>query len=529
MKHFKNTLFFLALTFSLSAQNINSGLIGYFPFNGNAGDSSGFSNHGTLIGAIPIADRNGNLNSAYNFDGVNDVIHINSYSNMSPTAAVSIAVWVRTISFNGQPWIYDRIETNDGYGLRLNSVGRARLTINGGTQEVVSSSVITDGQWHHIAAIYDQSVGKLSMYIDGVLENTSQYGTSITYSPEPRNSIGGTTHTGGFFDGDMDELRIYGRALSICEVQALAGVTATPGSNLNSDLIGFYHHTANAADSSGNGNDGTVQGAALADDRFGNANQAYYFDGIDDIININSYTNMSPANAVTISAWILTDSYNNLPWIYDRIETNEGFGLRLNSSGQLRLTINGGSQDAVSTTQVADSTWHHVVGVYSMAEGKLRVYVDGVQEAASNYSSPITYFPEPRNSIGGSTFGNHFFKGLIDDIRIYNKALSDCEVAELFQVADSTGTGNISVAETKSLNDGILVFPNPSSGEVNVVLDEGKEIRRLEVYDTFGKIIFNTNKFTSRISLDASAWARGIYVIRIIGDQSVNDKKLIVY
>jgi PKD repeat protein len=355
---------------------------------------------------------------------------------MSPTLEVTIAAWIKTNVASISPWIYDRVEMNDGYGLRLNAQGQARLTINGGQQDVVSNTVVSDNQWHHLAATYNASEGLLKIYVDGVEEKVSAFTSAITYSPEPRNSIGGSTlGSGNYFNGDIDELRIYNRAIGACEVRELADYN--PNFQANQDLIGFFYFSGNAQDSSGFGNNGTSKGPMLTQDRFGNPFQAYQFDGIDDVIDIESYTNMSPTNAVSISAWIQTNSAFNSPWIYDRIETNDGYGLRLNSTGQLRLTINGGQQDAVSNQIVSDNVWHHVVGTYDKDIGILRVYVDGVEDGYGLHSTAITYTPQPRNSIGGSSTQNNFFNGKIDDLRIYNKALAPCEVDSLYRVIDT--------------------------------------------------------------------------------------------
>lgn len=80
---------------SVIPESLQSGLVAYYPFNGNTNDASGNGNHGTVAGAVPANDRFGNANSAYGFDGVNDLVSIpNSTSlNISDNHAMSVALW----------------------------------------------------------------------------------------------------------------------------------------------------------------------------------------------------------------------------------------------------------------------------------------------------------------------------------------------------------------------------------------------------------------------------------------------------
>ena len=201
-------LCFVSSDFANAQVNLDSGLVAHFPFNGNALDMSGFNNHGTVLGPVLTEDRFQNPNSAYSFDGIDDQIKIEQYQNMSPTDAVSIVAWVKTESSLGAPPIYDRLQTNDGYGLRLDNSGNLRLTINGGIEDAISDREVDDGEWHCVIGTYDKLIGELNVYIDGDWWGSDNYSSSITYSPEPRNSIGAV---GGsvpvYFEGLIDDLR----------------------------------------------------------------------------------------------------------------------------------------------------------------------------------------------------------------------------------------------------------------------------------------------------------------------------------
>ena len=194
-------------------------------------------------------------------------------------------------------------------------------------------------------------------------------------------------------------------------------------------FIAYFPFAGNAEDASGNSNDGTVFGATPAEDRFGVANSAYYFDGSTAYISITNSGNMSPTDAVSVTAWLKTDAIVGTRMIvYDRIETNDGFGLLLADSGYPRVSINGGEASCVSTINVADQAWHHVAGTYDSAAGEINIYVDGVLAGTTAYSTPIDYDPEPRNQIGRTLTGTDYFRGTIDDLSIFDRALSAAEV-----------------------------------------------------------------------------------------------------
>jgi len=202
---------------------INNGLIAHFNFNNNALDISGQNNHGVVGGATLTTDIFGNPNSAYLFDGFNDNIEIPTYVNMSPTQGVTISAWIKTTSSSGSPIIYERLETNMGFALRLNDDGQLRLSINGGVADAVSQEVLITDKWYHVIGTYDAISGELKLYIYGDLVATNLYNQAIDYSLEPRNSIGayGSSYPGAYFNGSIDELRVYDKALDAYEVDVL--------------------------------------------------------------------------------------------------------------------------------------------------------------------------------------------------------------------------------------------------------------------------------------------------------------------
>lgn len=216
-------------------------LVAYYSFDGNAKDSSGFGNDGTVYGGVLTADRFANQNSAYHFDGGGS--HITAITNpvLTITNAISIAAWVRLDSvtadhqviaarwYNSTGSTWD--ETIDcGYVLEVDPTGHPQVVVNlGGTGSAVSGSwcvspeSISIGVWHHIVGTYD-GVNQ-SIYVDGTRMNTFAKPGTIQASSAPlwigAHDLDWDRNP---FSGAIDDLRIYNNALSESEVRSLSVV-----------------------------------------------------------------------------------------------------------------------------------------------------------------------------------------------------------------------------------------------------------------------------------------------------------------
>lgn len=213
------------------------GLVAYYPFSGNPGDSSGNGNHGTLGSSAPVltADRKGQANKAYYFNGNTNIITVPSSASLRPTNTLSLSVWIRSESKTASAWNmimtcrYGPTAPYDSYKLSTfpTSGYNNRWTFGLGNQstmtqkELIGKRVKQDNVWMHIAATYDGATMKF--YTNGVLDTSLNFIIpNIAYSTTALaigNSIVGAVD--GFL-GAIDELRIYNRALSDYEVALLA-------------------------------------------------------------------------------------------------------------------------------------------------------------------------------------------------------------------------------------------------------------------------------------------------------------------
>ena len=190
-----------------------------------------------------------------------------------------------------------------------------------------------------------------------------------------------------------------------------------------------------ALDSSGNLRDGTLMNGPVWTSS-GKHNGALEFDGVDDYVEITGYTGITGPSSRTCIAWIKTttvsreiltwgNSYAGCKWI-----------IRVNETGALRAEVEGGY--IYGATPVNDGTWHHIAVVLN-SDGtptisEVLLYVDGQLETVAGVSNEPIYTAADQNVvIGVYTNGTgRFFKGLIDDVRIYNKALSGVQIEQLF-------------------------------------------------------------------------------------------------
>jgi hypothetical protein len=243
------------------------------------------------------------------------------------------------------------------------------------------------------------------------------------------------------------------KILIILIVLIFVSISAYAG--INDGLIAYYPFNGNANDESGNGHNGVVYGATLTTDRFDNANRAYRFNSAySNYINVpHNPLDLSPKypTSFSMAVWIKTSNQSTRGWILstdpDGAGCNHGFHLLIESSGEVGFyidpTINCGDGYSVyALNQYNDSGWHLIVGTYDNdLDSYLKIYVDGIlkkQKPSLGYNPTKEYIIIGALRYSGGV--NSFFDGSIDDIRIYNRILSDEEILSLYNEGLTTST-----------------------------------------------------------------------------------------
>jgi hypothetical protein len=290
-----------------------------------------------------------------------------------------------------------------------------------------------NGEWYHTAGTYDGI--ELKFYLDGEVVATLDHEGSIETREHPV-TMGTNSEAGGrFYDGALDEAVIYNRALSAGEIRYLAGFRpmVDPGTD---NLIAYYPLDIDTLDASGNGNDGTVNGDPTFVD--GMVGTAMEFDGTGDFLDCGNNPILALTDAVSISAWIKVAVQNADHKVGGNQDgANGGYKMSVYSN-KIEFEIRTAGNSAVLNRSVAGGTllevdvWYHVTGVYSLADGYIRTYVNGELDRELLTTEALGASPGAL-MIGCEPFstGQYNFNGVMDDIRVYNKALSEDEARYL--------------------------------------------------------------------------------------------------
>ena len=199
-------------------------LVGWYKFENNAQDSSGFANHGTPGGTFSYVAGKMDT-SAISFDGANGYTQI----PLSVSNDFSLALWVKTTDTGGgsQWWagkgLLDGEMAGAGSDFGTALVGaKAAFGVGNPDTTILSTTPINDGTWHHVAATRNSVSGEIKLYIDGTLENSLV--TSATGVRAPTNLRIGSIRTGtagSFLAGSIDDARIYNYVMNASEIGAL--------------------------------------------------------------------------------------------------------------------------------------------------------------------------------------------------------------------------------------------------------------------------------------------------------------------
>jgi PKD repeat protein len=267
--------------FSAYSQIPKYGLVAWYKFNGNAGDSSGYGNHGTVSNATLTTDRFGNANSAYYFNGSSSYILAPASASIQPKNSISIGVWINAES-NGNQWTPILSKRNnytsypyDSYSFSrhpTNNSGKWSIGINGSTNIVglYATQPPNLNNWQYLLATYDGQIVKL--YVDGIFVASSAFSDSLIYS-NLGLYIGNNSLGGQYFKGKIDDITIHNRALNDNEIANLyspiknntisgsqvlcAGTTSTvligsmPNGGMDSLNYSYSWIQSNTSDSSG--------------------------------------------------------------------------------------------------------------------------------------------------------------------------------------------------------------------------------------------------------------------------------------
>ncbi len=466
--------------------------VGYWKFDEGYGTTANNSGNGgaglsgTLMGTTkPTWNQNGEFGKALTFDGTSSFVGIpNSVGLNTLGSTFTISTWVKTTQKTNYATVFNS-EDNANNGWQMIAVNGDAGAWCTGSGNYDSGKSVADGKWHYWANVY--TGGNVTIYVDGNLINTyscTPTNTSNNDTIGVESDLSNYSILDNYFQGQIDEVKVYSYPLTSQEIRmdynhGSGTVLGAYSNTLTQSLVGYWKMDecsgTTLSDSSGNGNTGTITigtgggsghqdsagtctdgtgNTAWNNGRVGKFNSSLNFDGIDDYVDVPSANFFSQSmTAVTVSAWVYPktlNTYNNV--VYQSnfpITGKNGWLLFVDNTGVANFDVNQGtSQTSASSNAgaVPLNNWSLVTGSYD--GNNIKIYVNGILKKSVALSS-VTFNPITDMNIGGAT---NYFTGQIDDVRIYNRALSLDEIQALY--------GN---SQTGFSNAGMYCVPGDSS------------------------------------------------------------------
>ncbi len=450
-----------------------SGLVSWWRAESTGNDAVG-TNNGALFNAVAFSP--GMVNESFNLDGLSAHIRIPDSPSLHFTNAMSIEGWIYPTAVGGAyhdiltKWdiIFGIDQRSYGTGIVPDGTLAFTLCPYGTVSTVViqSTNVIPVNQWTHFVDTYDGSTVKI--YINGVLQVEAAYSLGIFQGTDAVGigaSVGGGT-PGQFlspFGGKIDEISLYNRALSASEVQALYNAggagkcVARTCTSPPSGLVSWWRGEGTGSDAAGPNTGALINAVAFSPGRVG---QSFDLDGSSAHVRIPDSPSLHFTNAISIEGWIyptaVGGAYHDIFTKWDIFtgldQRSYGTGIIPNGTFAFSLCPDGTTTTIViqSTSVIPVNQWIHFVDTYDGS--KVRLYLNGALQVEAAYSLGI--FPGNGAigigaSVGGGSPGQFLspFQGKIDEISVYNRALTAAEIQAIY----NAGSGGMCFTPTLNI------------------------------------------------------------------------------
>ena len=487
--------------------DVCDGLVAYYPFFGNARDTSGNSLDGLVKGATLTTDRDGNENRAYKFNGktfdngttTHIELPLSSLTQNIEQSDYSVVAWVKPESdppgsldnWYAYGMIHSYSSIHD-YGLRYhwsNCFEMGNPVFYDNQTEIswggASACQKDFNQYYHVVGVGDSTNGNTKIYVNGKLEHTRTWENSGKPDPSKVNkkwfigSMNPTSVTNPLtMEGVIDEIRMYNRALTSSEVETI--YRGTPSDNTTPEmrkttatcsrvcdgLVLYMPMIDNTTDVNTDNFGNTIDNSTLivstdnssttptlASNRDSFDNASYQFDGTDDYFQIDNVSSIALESGSFSVATIVKINKSSEEWVTysggqfskGKIMHGENYTFVLGyhwypeGTNNLYFSVQNSSDDSTGAwnSQTNPLQYNHIVGVADRASGTVNLYVNGTLMAGTAWDGNIKN-PATKWTIGLS--GNSSWEekhrgnldGWIDEVRVYNRALSADEVRALY-------------------------------------------------------------------------------------------------
>ena len=435
-------------------------------------DTSGNSNTGTLTNG-PVW-TSGRGSKAIEFDGTNDYIKMNNSASLEPSSALTISAWVKPNSTANGAILAKQAGTStfDSYSLFYDGTTQKfnfYLGDSSATTQLQQSSTSTNNTWHHVEAIWDGT--NVVMYVDGIYEGAT---TTSTIGHQNSNPVfmgaqgdDATTATPDttYFKGAISNIKIYNYArtpaqvaldysrgqpvvwykFNECTGTSLYNAIRTPSNKpagFNGTLTLGSLGTTSAGTCTG------ASGTTWKDGAIGKFGASIKFDGSDDYVSMGTGTVSTLVNnstAVTTALWVKLNSIptsgNQFQLVGSAIDSVAAGAndIKIIHTGVVSIggrSVSGDShQSTASTISLTPGQWYHIVQISDFTNDQLRLYINGTLNKTQSVSFGNSNFtkgtPSTTDQIGNYSGQSRYLNGQIDDVRIYNYALTATQIKQL--------------------------------------------------------------------------------------------------
>ena len=472
-----------------SATQLSQGLVSHYVLAGNANDAGTQAQNGVAFGSVTFPTT---VAGKFNPVPSDSSGYIDAPPALNRDTSFTVSAWVKPTYLdpngnNPSQIVYERAsDGSDACG--VNSAGNFGVSFYNGQYSFEASTVAgatctlrrifaavppTLNAWSHVLGIYDSALGLQSLYVNGILQAQVNAGNSLRTVANARLKISRNSSSANqAFHGDLSDIRIYDRTVSVAEIAALAAMTPLVPVEPNPGPVSYYPFNGNANDLGSNGNAGVVSGTAtftegayltlnpLATDETG---------WMDAAPPINRDTSMS------FAVWVRSTAYTGDRSVFYERRADRSDVCGANAAGNFALEVHSGEKFSFATstissgacswsrtlsdTAVIANQWYHVAGTYDKATGARRIYVNGNLETTATVGGQLRTDSNARLHVSRNNSASPFlgFHGDIDDLRFYDRVLTANEVASLAGARPGSSNGTCGTA------NGVAVATAPTA------------------------------------------------------------------
>ncbi len=465
-----------------------NGLVGWWPFTGNANDLSGNGNNGTINGGVTLTtDRFNNLNRAYSFDGNADYINCGNTPSVNMTGSLTISAWLYASDLTDARGVVTKSPIGNSYALVVGAYNISNLNFLG----INTGYLVPTFSWVHVVSVFDAASQTIRLYNNGVL-----YGTQSV----PFNSIGTSsdnlclgTHRPTFtpnwsWSGKLDDIGIWNRALNQQEIAYLYNScqlsVSTQPINQSVNISNNAQFTTASSDPFA-----TYQWQTDLGVGFQNLNNVGQYSGTaNDTLTITNTTlsnNNQPFRCIMSSGSCSDTSTVAVLTVLCNISViTQPINQSVNISNNAQFTT-------ASSDPLAAYQWQTDLGVGFQNLNNVGQYSGTINDTLTIANTTLSNNNQPFRCI------------------ISSGACTDTSALAVLTVINNVGINEISQSNLFS------VYPNPAHSQINVKADATLLGSVYTVYDNTGKVVLSGKINSENTVIELGNLSGGIYLFSV--------------